>query len=185
MLRKPHEKLGGAVTFKNENLKLILDGLKNFGITGPESVEYIGGNAKMNEFQAAMGLCNLRIIDHEIKKRSTITKRYNESLSGIKGIKLNSPQKGVTSNHAYYPVLFDGYHYNRDQVLEKLRKENIFACKYFYPLTSDYQCYKGRFNSDRTPEAQYVASRILALPLYADLALSDVDRICEIILRKW
>ena len=60
---------GGAVTFKDERLNELLNQLKNFGITGPESVEYVGGNGKMNEFQAAMGLCNLKHVDREIEKR--------------------------------------------------------------------------------------------------------------------
>jgi dTDP-4-amino-4,6-dideoxygalactose transaminase len=175
---------GGAVTYKDNTLSKILYDIKNFGITGPESVEYTGSNAKMNEFQAAMGLCNLRYIDREIEKRKTVFERYITRLSGINGIKLAKPQKGVKSNYSYFPLLFDGFKLTRDQVFEKLKAENIYARKYFYPLTNDFLCYKDKFNVNETPVAKYVAERILTLPLYAKLELGDVDRICEIILDK-
>jgi dTDP-4-amino-4,6-dideoxygalactose transaminase len=173
---------GGAVTYKDKSISQKLDDLKNFGITGPESVEYVGGNAKMNEFQAAMGICNLRHIDDEIAKRKIVDERYIGRLSSIKGIKLRKSQPGVKSNYAYFPVVFDGYKMSRDEVFEKLKAENIYARKYFYPLTNSFECYKGRFDVEKTPVAKYVADRVLTLPLYADLALDDVDRICDIIL---
>jgi dTDP-4-amino-4,6-dideoxygalactose transaminase len=174
---------GGAVTYKDGSLSKKLDDLKNFGITGPESVEYVGGNAKMNEFQAAMGICNLRHVDDEIAKRKIVVERYIEGLSNIKGIKLCKPQIGVKSNYAYFPVVFDGYKLSRDEVFGKLKTKNIYARKYFYPLTNSFECYKGRFDVGKTPVAKYIADRVLTLPLYADLALDDVDRICDIILR--
>lgn len=173
---------GGAVTYKDEKLTKILKDLKNFGITGPESVEYVGGNAKMNEFQAAMGICNLRHIGNEIEKRKAVAERYIERLSNINGVKLCKSQTGVKSNYAYFPVVFDEYKLNRDEVFENLKQENIIARKYFYPLTNSFECYKGKFNVEKTPVAKYIADRVLTLPLYADLALSDVDRICDIIL---
>jgi dTDP-4-amino-4,6-dideoxygalactose transaminase len=173
---------GGAVTYKNPDLKEKLDQVKNFGITGPESIESIGGNAKMNEFQAAMGICNLRHVEEEIQKRKKVVKRYIERLSDIRGIKLNSYNKKLKSNYAYFPVLFDGYKASRDEVYEELKKNNIMARKYFYPLTNDAQCYKNRFNAEQTPIAKYVADRILTLPLYGDLELSTVDKICDIII---
>jgi dTDP-4-amino-4,6-dideoxygalactose transaminase len=175
---------GGAVTYKDENLSRILYDIKNFGITGPESVEYVGGNAKMNEFQAAMGLCNLRHLDGEIEKRKKVVERYKSHLDGVKGIKLVKAQKGVKSNYAYFPVVFDGYKQNRDEIFAALAEQQIFARKYFYPLTNTFECYKGKFDVNKTPVAKYVADRVLTLPLYADLALEDVDRICNIIEEK-
>ncbi|MGG0657032.1 DegT/DnrJ/EryC1/StrS family aminotransferase [Rummeliibacillus pycnus] len=172
---------GGALTFKNPQLKSVLNAYKNFGMTGPESVEYVGGNAKMNEFQAAMGLCNLRNVDKEIAKRKLVFERYIERLSEIKGIKLPFIQKGVNSNFAYFSVIFDGYKISRDEVFELLKKQNIFARKYFYPLTNSFSCYRDRVNPDDTPVAKYIADRVLTLPLYANLALEDVDQICNII----
>ena len=136
----------------------------------------------MNEFQAAMGICNLRHVDGEIEKRKAIVERYVERLSNINGIKLSKSQSGVKSNYAYFPVVFDGYKMSRDEVLEKLKAEDIFARKYFYPLTNSFECYKGRFKVEKTPIAKYMADRVLTLPLYSDLALGDVDRICDTVL---
>jgi dTDP-4-amino-4,6-dideoxygalactose transaminase len=174
---------GGAITFKDEKLKKVLNSLKNFGITGPEFIEYVGGNAKMNEFQAAMGLCNLRHVNEEITKRKGIVDRYTENLNGIQGIKLVQPKKSVKSNYSYFPIVFDGYRKSRDEVYESLKKKNIIARKYFYPLTNDFECYKARYSSDDTPVAKYISERVITLPLYADLPLEDVDRICDIIQR--
>ncbi|WP_409068656.1 DegT/DnrJ/EryC1/StrS family aminotransferase [Clostridium sp. FAM 1755] len=172
---------GGGITFRNEELAKRLDNLRNFGITGQESVKYIGGNAKMNELQAAMGICNLRHLDREIKKREKVVQRYVEKLGNIKGIKLCKSKAGVKNNYAYFPVVFDGYKLNRNEVFESLKLENIFSRKYFYPLTNSFECYKGRFNIEKTPVARYIADRVLCLPLYADLSLENVDKICDII----
>jgi len=173
---------GGAVIYKDGSLSKKLDELKNFGITGPESVEYVGGNAKMNEFQAAMGICNLRHVQGEIAKRKNVVERYIKRLSGFSGVRLCKSQTGVKSNYAYFPIVFDGYKLSRDEVFEKLKAENIYARKYFYPLTNSFECYKSRFDVEKTPVAKYIADRVLTLPLYADLALDNVDRICNIIL---
>ncbi|MEI8198964.1 MAG: DegT/DnrJ/EryC1/StrS family aminotransferase [Eubacteriales bacterium] len=175
---------GGAVTFSNPDLRRILNDLKNFGITGPETVEYVGGNAKMNEFQAAMGICNLRHIDSEIEKRKLVAQRYIQRLSNVNGISIAKPQKDVKSNYSYFPVIFDGYKLNRDEIVENLKVESINARKYFYPLTNSFECYKGRFEVEKTPVANYIGNRVLTLPLYSDLLIEDVDRICDIILYK-
>ncbi|MCL2089435.1 MAG: DegT/DnrJ/EryC1/StrS family aminotransferase [Oscillospiraceae bacterium] len=177
---------GGAVTSKNSGLIPILNRLKNFGIQDEENVTHIGGNAKMNEFQAAMGICNLRHIDAEIAKRRVIFDRYAERLCGIPGIKLSIPNGDIKSNYAYFPVVFDRYRYSRDEIVTKLRAENIFARKYFYPLVSDFECYRDRagFDSSKTPVAKYIADSVLTLPLYGDLGADQADRICDIILEK-
>ena len=175
---------GGAVCFHDYELKQTLDDIKNFGIHGPESTLYVGGNAKMNEFQAAMGICNLRHLDDEIEKRKKVAERYREHLSNIYGIKLNDIQPYVNSNYAYFPVVFDGYKYNRDEVLERLANENIYARKYFYPLTNEFECYSDYSTADvtKTPVAKHISDNVLCLPIYADLAFENVDRICRIIL---
>ena len=176
---------GGAVCYKDGHLKQLLDDMKNFGIHGPEDVAYIGGNAKMNEFQAAMGLCNLRHIKTEIEKRKKVVEHYRKRLSGINGIKLSEIQNDVKSNYAYFPIVFDGYKYTRNEIFKKLEKEGIISRKYFYPLTSSFECYRNYPTActERTPIAQYIALRVLTLPLYADLKITDVDKICDIILR--
>lgn len=172
---------GGAVTYNDSSIKQVLNDLKNFGITGPETVEYVGGNAKMNEFQAAMGICNLRHVNGEIIKRKKVVARYIDNLREISGIKLSQEQAGVESNYAYFPVVFDGYKMTRDEVFEKLKDNDIIARKYFYPLTNSFECYKDQYDVDETPVAKYIAERVLTLPLYADLPIEDVHRICEII----
>lgn len=176
---------GGAVCYHDDNLVQTLNDIKNFGIHGPESTLYIGGNAKMNEFQAAMGICNLRHLDSEIAKRKAVAERYREHLSNIDGIKLNVIQQDVKSNYAYFPVAFTDP-FNRDEVFDKLAKNNILARKYFYPLTNEFECYQDFETADvsKTPIAKQISDNVLCLPMYADLALEDVDRICEIIKNK-
>jgi len=174
---------GGAVCFSDDKLVQVLNDMKNFGIRGPEACAYIGGNAKMSEFQAAMGICNLRHLDDEIQKRKAVVTQYRERLSGIPGIILCPDQPEVTPNYAYFPVVFDGYKYTRDQVFAKLKEQNIVARKYFYPLTNDLECYASlpTAGASKTPVAQHIADRVLTLPLYADLTPADVDRICDLI----
>lgn len=175
---------GGAVCFHDDHLVQLLNDQKNFGIHGPEEVAYIGGNAKMNEFQAAMGICNLRHLDQEIEKRKRIVEHYRDRLSGVEGIQLLAEQKDVQSNYAYFPVVFDGYKYTRNEIFEMLQSQGITARKYFYPLTNSFECYRHfpTAGAEKTPVAQHIALRVLTLPLYADLRVEDVDRICDVIL---
>lgn len=176
---------GGALCFNDDNLVVRLNDLKNFGIHGPESVLYVGGNAKMNEFQAAMGLCNLRHLDGEIGKRKLVAEHYRKRLNNVAGIILCEPQLDVIPNYAYFPVVFDGYKKTRDEVFDELKKYDIIARKYFYPLINEMECYKTfkTANVGKTPIAKHIANRVLTLPMYADLKLEDVDRICDIILK--
>lgn len=175
---------GGALCYKEESLVQVLNDIKNFGFRGTESVAYIGGNAKMSEFQAAMGLCNLRHIDAEIEKRQAVVSHYRRRLGDVSGIRLSKEPPETRSNYAYFPVVFDGYKYTRDEIFEKLREQDIVARKYFYPLTNALECYAGHpsAGAEKTPVAKYIADRVLTLPLYADLASEDIDRICDIIL---
>lgn len=176
---------GGCVCFKNDSWVQLLNDQKNFGIHSEEEVAFVGGNAKMNEFQAAMGICNLHHLNDEIAKRKKVVERYRERLSGVEGIQLSSIQENVESNYAYFPVVFDGYKYTRNEVFEKLAEVGIGARKYFYPLTNSFECYRNYPTAgvEKTPVAQHIALRVLTLPLYADLSLEDVDRICNVIRR--
>ncbi len=175
---------GGCVCYRDDTWVQLLNDQKNFGIHGPESVAYVGGNAKMNEFQAAMGICNMRRLDGEIAKRRKVAERYRERLGEMEGIRLPAVQEHVESNYAYFPVVFDGYKYTRNEVFNLLEEQGIGARKYFYPLTNSFECYKGypTAGAENTPVAQHIALRVLTLPFYADLALEDVDRICDVIL---
>lgn len=174
---------GGCVCFRDPVLYDVLNQWKNFGITGPEDVEYVGGNAKMNEFCAAMGVCNLRHLDDEVAKRRAVAERYRELLDGVPGVRVIKPSGEVRHNYAYLPVLFDpeAFGATRDDVFDALAAEGVGARKYFYPLVSDFACYRSVYSSDRTPAAKRAAERVLTLPMFADLALEDVDRICAIV----
>ena len=178
-----HSIEGGMVSFKNPNLYQIMNDRKNFGIRGPESVVYVGGNAKMNEFSAAMGICNLRHLDDEIAKRKAVVEKYRERLENVDGIRLCSIQENTKPNYAYFPVVFDGYKYTRDEACDRLKEYDIIARKYFYPLTNSFECYKGKFDVNDTPIALDVSKKVVTLPLYADLSLDDVYRICDVILK--
>ena len=177
---------GGAVCYHNKEFGQKLYELKNFGIHGPEEVEAVGANAKMNEFCAAMGLCNLRHIDEEIKKRKKIVEVYRSRLEGIEGLQLNVAQENVKSNYAYFPVIFweKEFGATRNEVFNALAESGIGARKYFYPLTNSFACFHGKFDIDQTPTARRIAERVLTLPLYADLDESDVHRICDIVLQE-
>lgn len=179
-----HSIEGGAVVYQDETLTDRLYQLKNFGITGYESVEYVGANGKMNEFQAAMGLCNLRYIDQVIEKRKKLAMRYRERLSGVPGIRLCEENPRIRYNYAYMPVVFEGCGLNRDEIFEALKMQNIYARKYFYPCVNSYQCYRDQFDENATPVAKRIASQVLTLPLYADLAPEVVDEVCDVILDR-
>ena len=176
---------GGCISFSDENLTDKLNLCKNFGISGPEDVDFAGGNAKLNEFCAAMGLCNLRHLEEEIASRRAAHERYFERLSGVPGLRLNPVAPGVKHNYAYFPVIFEGYKENRDAVFEKLAAAGIGARKYFYPLTNSFACYRGLpgFEPEKTPVARRIADQVLTLPLYAGLSRDEVDRICDVILK--
>ena len=174
---------GGIVTFSDKERFKALDNITNFGFTGNDTIGYIGTNARMNELEAAMGICNLRHIDAEIAKRKAAADRYTERLSDVKGIRLIKPQTGVEYNYAYYPVIFDGYKMDREEVLQELAKHDVIARRYFYPSVDSAECYNGKYPAENTPLSHYYAQRVLTLPLYADLSVEDADRICDIILK--
>lgn len=171
---------GGAVCFNDDSKVQLIDDLKNFGIRNQEEIAYVGGNAKMNEFQAAMGICNLRHLDEEIEKRKNVYNEYIKQLSDVQGIKLVDKGANTVSNYAYFPVVFDGYKYTRDEIFNKLKENNIIARKYFYPIANDTDAYSD-YNPNETPVALDISHKVLTLPMYADLALEDVKLITDII----
>ena len=173
---------GGCLTFRDKSLSDKIMKERNFGISGEELVTF-GTNAKMNEFQAAMGLCNLRHIDEEIASRGEAYCTYTERLSGINGIKLLPLREGLKQNYAYCPVLFDKsvLRKSRDDVAVALAKENIIARKYFYPLVSSNKAFSADLTK-ATPNAKAFSENVLCLPMYAHLDPQDVNRICDIIL---
>lgn len=174
---------GGAICYHNEELGRELYKLKDFGIKDSETIDGIGSNAKMNEFVAAMGLCMLKHVDAEIEKRKKVYECYQSCLSNIDGIQIPHIQDGVKPNYAYFPIVVNetAFGATRNDIYTILAENNIFARKYFYPLTNAFDCYHGRFDVLKTPVALHISKRVLTLPMYADLQLDDVKRICDVI----
>ena len=176
---------GGAVAFRDKRYGVPLHELKNFGIHGETEIPAIGGNAKLDEFRAAMGIANLRRMEECIASRKQVYEHYVRRLGGIDGITLCAPQVGVTPNYAYFPVYFDkdAFGKSRDDVYLDLRENEIYSRRYFYPAVNEMECYR-RYWDQKTPVAHDVAMNILTLPLYEGLSGEDIDRICELILQK-
>jgi len=175
---------GGALTYNNEEYSKSFRLEKNFGIVSEESVVENGGNAKMNEFQASMGLINLRYIERGIQRRKKIVETYRELLEDIEGIIFLKDMKNVKHNYAYFPIIIDETKYGktRNEVFEKLKEYNVFARKYFYPLTSDFECYRNiENNKEELKNSKYISDRVMTLPLYEELEIEDVEYICNII----
>lgn len=170
---------GGCVAFSDPTLSEKLARERNFGISGG-TLDGFGMNAKMNEFEAAMGVCNLRHIDEELASRRIVSEQYDRRLSGIDGISVLNPTQKQTRNYAYYPVLVDPERFgcDRDRLAAILDEHGIGARKYFYPLTSENRAFE-RDLSDTTPRAKYYSRNVLCLPLYAHLDLDCVNLICD------
>ena len=180
-----HSIEGGMLTFKETGLKGIFDYLKNFGFKNEVEVVMPGTNAKMNEMQALMGIQVLKYLDVMIEKRARITELYRERLKEIPGIKLvPSLSAEVKYNYGYMPIEVHEKEFGmrRDTLYEELKKWNVYSRRYFYPLICDYPCYRSISVDGQLPVARHTADRILTLPIYDSLDLSDVERICEIIL---
>jgi dTDP-4-amino-4,6-dideoxygalactose transaminase len=180
-----HTAEGGALTFKDTNLKQGIDLLKNFGIRNEEEVMMLGINGKMNEIQAALGLINLRYMEDEREKRRKISYTYNKCLCDIEGISLGELHKDVKNSYQYFVIRVnqEKFGISRDEVYSRLREYNVFCRKYFYPLCSDYACYRHLPSADPSnlPVAKKVVKEVLCLPLYGSLDIPSAERICEII----
>lgn len=177
---------GGATCYKGKELGSCLYELKNFGIHDAECVTAVGANAKMNEFCAAMGICNLRHIEDNIEKRKKVVNRYYENLKDIAGIYLNDFSKIERPNYAYFPIVIDEkiFGASRNEVCDKLLSKGIEPRKYFYPLTNSFSAFHKKYDIQKTPNALRVSKRVLTLPLYPDIQLDIVDRICELITKS-
>lgn len=173
---------GGAVSFADHEIYKKLYNLKNFGIRGEELVSDIGANAKMNEFAAIMGLCNLKHIDHAIVERKKRYDLYMEKLQGVRGIRFFTKNMDAVSNYAYFPIVIeDDYRLTRDAVYEKLRENNVYARKYFYPLTADQACFKNKYKKVQLDYARKLSKEILTLPIYEGLEMEKVLSIIKLL----
>jgi dTDP-4-amino-4,6-dideoxygalactose transaminase len=176
---------GGALACRDKKMKQRIDYLKNFGFAGEVTVVGPGINAKMNEIQAAFGLLQLKYIDEVIKKRRSIALHYREKLSNIKGLSFLNDQKMVKHNYAYFPIFINESEYgiSRDDIYEELKKNNIYARRYFYPLISQFPTYRGLPSSstDNLPVAVNISNRVICLPIYPDLKDNEIQKIISIL----
>lgn len=173
---------GGAVTFSDKSLYEKFYNLKNFGIRGEELVTEIGANAKMNEFSAIMGLCNLRHVEHVRKERQLRYLTYVSGLNGVEGIKTLDMSQEQTKNYGYFPIVIgDEYKRNRNELYDWLKENQVYARKYFYPLSSDQACFKNKYKQVKLDNARMLSEKILILPLYETLELENIERILRLI----
>ena len=169
---------GGAIISRHAEVTAVADRYKNFGMEGQEDFVEAGTNAKMSEFHAAMGICNLRHIEESVAARKKVCEAYDAALRGVAGLRILKRAEGVVSNYAYYPILVeDAFPLSRDELAEVLREQEIFSRKYFYPIVTEFSCYKGKYPFAEDSVAKYVSKRILCLPLYDTMTDEDVDYI--------
>lgn len=187
-----HSIEGGLLTFNNSAYKKTFEYLRNFGFENETEVMMVGTNAKMNEMQALMGDLMLPKVPEIIAKRKHLTQAYYEGLKDIPGIDVHCLHyslysfRSLMSNFAYVPVeITSEYGLSRDALYEKLKLFNVYTRRYFYPLLTDFSCYKYSIDVDVhiLPVAKTVAQQIITLPIYFDLKIEDVSKICEIINR--
>lgn len=172
---------GGAVAFSDHKIYEKLYNLKNFGIRGEELVVAVGANAKMNEFAAIMGLCNLKYLNHAMEERKMKDAYYREKLRQVQGIQFFEDDLETEKNHAYFPIIVsDEYPMTRDEVYDRLKENNVFSRKYFYPLTSDQACFRNKYKKSELDNARWLSKHILVLPFYEKLEMESIDRIVEI-----
>lgn len=176
---------GGAIVCKDEATKKRIDFLKNFGFAGETTVVAPGINAKMNEFQAALGVLQLKHVDKAIEERKKVADLYREMLNGINGIRFLDDIDGVKHSYSYFPILIDEKEFgvSRDAVYEEFKKQNIMVRRYFYPLISQFPAYKGLESAkpENLPVAEEITKKILCLPIYPGLRNQDIEKIVFII----
>lgn len=175
---------GGAIVCPDLETKNRIDQLKNFGFVDETTVVESGINGKMSEFNAALGLLQLKYIDEAVAKRKYIDALYRKNLQNIKGIKCLSSQSDVCLNYSYFPIKVESnFPVSRDDLYDFLKAQNIFTRRYFYPLISDFPMYRNFPSADKRnlPVATLSANQILCLPIYPDLEISMIERITNLI----
>jgi dTDP-4-amino-4,6-dideoxygalactose transaminase len=173
---------GGAIVSHDAETKLHIDQLKNFGFLDEVTVVAPGINGKMSEFNAAMGLIQLKHMEKILSLRKEIDANYRTQLAGIKGI--HCLLDSVGANYSYFPILVKpDYPLSRDALYQKLKDNNIYARRYFYPLISDFPMYSSMPSArlDNLPVATAAAKKVLCLPIFPELAMVDQQRIINIL----
>ncbi|MBN1181400.1 MAG: DegT/DnrJ/EryC1/StrS family aminotransferase [Bacteroidales bacterium] len=179
---------GGAIICHDEKTKIRIDFLKNFGFADEVTVVEPGINAKMNELQAAYGLVQLKHVDEYISKRKTLTELYRNELKDVKGIRFLNDIEGLRHSYTYFPVLIDDkvYRESRDEVYERLKRNNIYGRRYFYPLISQFPTYRGlpSAKAENLPVATKIAEQVICLPIYPSLETENIDVIISLLKRE-
>ncbi|WP_445368978.1 DegT/DnrJ/EryC1/StrS family aminotransferase [Methylomonas sp. BW4-1] len=178
---------GGAIVCPDAKTKQRIDHLKNFGFVDEVTVVAPGINGKMSEFNAALGLLQLKSIDQALNKRKALDARYRKGLAFIKGIYCLSNSQEKTANYAYFPILVSSeYRLSRDELFQKLRNKGVYARRYFHPLISEFPMYRGlsSANQSNLPIASKVATEVICLPIYPDLHHDQIDFILEVITKE-
>ena len=171
---------GGAIVCHDAKTKTRIDQLKNFGFVDEVTVVATGINGKMSEVNAAFGLLQLKSVDQSLQSRKLVDVQYREALSEVKGIDCLSESGEKVANYSYFPILVNqDYPLSRDALYQKLRDNNVYARRYFYPLVSDFPMYRGMTSAshDNLPVAKRVAEEVLCLPIYPDLSNEQIDLI--------
>jgi dTDP-4-amino-4,6-dideoxygalactose transaminase len=175
---------GGAIVCPDEKTRQRINYLKNFGFADEVTVVAPGINGKMSEFNAALGLLQLKGIDQALEKRRAIDARYRLGLADVAGIRCVRSAGETRSNYAYFPVLVQpDYPLSRDALYQKFRDQNIYVRRYFYPLISDFPMYRGLPSAahHNLPVARQVAQQVLCLPIYPGLPHDQVDRVIDLL----
>lgn len=175
---------GGAIICNDLETKQYIDKLKNFGFVDETTVDLAGINGKMSEINAAFGLLQLNYIDEALAQRKAIDTFYRKELANVKGITVVELGGQEVANYSYFPILVNkDYHLSRDALYHKLKNNNIFARRYFYPLISDFKMYSNLPSASplNLPIAKNIADQVICLPIYADLLLEEVEVVINLI----
>ncbi len=179
---------GGAMVMKDAETKEHIDYLKNFGFAGETEVVAPGINSKMDEVRAAFGLLNLRQVDAAIEARHRVATTYREALSGVEGIRFFEDMQDVRHNYSYFPIFVNAKEYgmSRDELYFKLQEQGIFGRRYFYPLISTFNMYRGLPSAapENLPVATRIADEVICLPIYHALSEEDVHKVISVIKEK-
>ena len=179
---------GGAMVMNDAETKKHIDYLKNFGFAGETEVVAPGINSKMDEVRAAFGLLNLRQVDAAIEARHRVATTYREALSGVEGIRFFEDMQGVRHNYSYFPIFVNAKEYgmSRDELYFKLQEQGIFGRRYFYPLISTFNMYRGLPSAapENLPVAMRIADEVICLPIHHALSEEDVHKVISIIEEK-
>ena len=180
---------GGAIIMHDEKTKQRIDYLKNFGFANEVTVVAPGINSKMDEIRCAYGLLNLKQVDSAIEARHQVAIKYRKALKDVNGISLWHDIPGVNHNYSYFPIFVDAEKYGitRDELYFKMRNDNVYGRRYFYPLISNFSTYRGlpSATKENLPIATKMADEVICLPIHHALSDDDIQRVIKCIQKNY